>query len=243
MINTVIVTGKPAAGKSKMVNHMKDFFAEDGIRVAHIADRTRIEDAVLLDVVESPVNDDGSRVGQYSKLLFDGGPERRKFDLLDGYLLNTVHEGMIRDAAVARSSSQITLMEYAIGPVLDYGQDKPPLLQTAEHLVKAVRANDILDTTLIIEVDANMEVRGRRNAQRPDFLLPEIFKVFAPDGGEVDYQTAQELGNHYVKFLNEEDDSERYQSKCREIYRGNIFPHLPREGSIRPESYFPRKER
>ncbi len=226
MIHAIIVIGKPGCGKSIMVWYLSSLLAEDEIEVEYLSDRLGLEEAVLKDTRHARPSQDGSKIGRHSKLIADGPPGHRKVHVLDGLILNQVHESMIATIARKRSESKIILAEYAIGPDISFGKDKEPLRQSAGHLIDHIKKYHLTDSVFILDVEANLTVRAYRESKRPDAMAPETFRAYFPDGGEMEPSDQKFLDTHYLQFKNFIEDHEGYYGEVRYLYELRIRPQL-----------------
>lgn len=223
---TIFVIGKPGSGKSNLIWYLSSLLDEDGVSPKYISDRLGLEEATLKEVRYAKPDKDGIKVGTHSKLIADGPPGHRKVHVLDGYLLNNFHIETIKRLSTHSHSTKITLIEYAIGPNIDFGNGKEPLLQDAKHLVTWIKKYHILKTSIVIDVDAPFSVRERREARRPDAMAAETFRAYFPDGGEITKTDAKKLGRHYYRFKNYEEDYDGYFNEARYIYESRIRPKI-----------------
>ncbi len=226
MMNAIIVIGKPGCGKSIMVWYLSSMLTEDGFEIKYLSDRLGLEVAVLKDTKHARISQGGSKIGQHSKLIADGPPGHRKVHVLDGLILNQVHEAMIAQIAKKRTSSKVILAEYAIGPEINFGKGKEPLRQNARYLVHLLKKYHLTHSLFILEVEANLSVREYRESRRPDAMAKETFRAYFPDGGEMTQTHAKQLGKHYYRFINRDDDHDGYFSESRYVYDTFIRPNL-----------------
>lgn len=209
-----------------MVWYISSLLTEDGIPVSYLSDRIGLEEAVLTDTKRVPLSADGSRVGKHSKLIADGPPGHRKVHVLDGVLLNQVHEDMVRAVKSKPAGNNVLLVEYAIGPDIKFRPGKQPLLQSAHHFVERVRKYRAKTNIFVVDVEAPMLIRERREAQRPDAMAPETFRAYFPDGGEMISADKNYLKRRYYQFKNFDEGHEGYYSEVRYIYESMIRPNL-----------------
>lgn len=225
MITTIIVIGKSGSGKTELVSLLQQLFETDGYHVHFLSDRIGLEDAVLRDTIGGIVDESGAIIGPHSKLIADGPPGHRKVHVLDGVLLNAVHREMVDTAATAEGNT-VTILEYAIGNDIDFGEGKVPLLQSASHLIHALVSRDFVHDSLVIDVEASLEARALRNERRADGLDPKTFALYFGDGGELPQQTAILLGDHYFLLENGFHDMDAFRVQAEQIYRGFVVPRL-----------------
>ncbi|MFC1646717.1 hypothetical protein ACFL1A_00390 [Patescibacteria group bacterium] len=225
-LKAIIVIGKPGCGKSVMVWYLGSLLVEDGFKVKFLSDRIGLEDAVIKDVKGVKPDKDGIKYGKHSKLIADGPPGHRKVHILDGYFLNKVHEKFISDIVNLNNRKVVTIIEYAIGPIIDFGPKKSPLLQDSKYLISLIKKNRVKKSILVIDVEANLKVRQLRESSRSDSMAPETFEAYFPDGGEITKSQERILGNSYIRFLNNDEDHDGYFSEARYIYEVNIKPYL-----------------
>lgn len=225
MIKTIIVIGKPGCGKSIMVWYLSSLLTADGYEVQYLSDRLELEEAVLKDTHRASRAADGSKIGRHSKLIADGPPGHRKVHVLDGMILNRVHEKMISHLA-QKGSQKVVLAEYAIGPDIDFGLGKEPLRQSARHLIGFLQKYKLTDFVFILDVEAPLAIREVREGKRPDAMALETFRAYFPDGGEMGSDDIKKLGGHYYRYYNGDEDHEGYYSEVRFLYSTYIRPKL-----------------
>lgn len=225
MIDTIIVIGKPGCGKSIMVWYLGSLLTEEGIDVHYVSDRIELENGILADTKGVGKQPDGTKIGKHSKLIADGPPGHRKVHVLDGSILNHVHKSMIQKIK-SNDSQQMTIMEYAIGPDIDFGSGKEPLLQSAHHLVDWLHDEGVINRMFVIDVESPLAIREDRQYARPDAMAVETFRAYFPDGGEMTKADKKTLGSHYHQFRNLEEDNDAYFSEARHVYETYISPRL-----------------
>lgn len=225
MIDTIMVIGKPGCGKSIMVWYLSSLLLEDGIEPHYLSDRIELENGILADIKNVKKQPDGSKIGKHGKLIADGPPGHRKVHVLDGSILNHAHKSMIQNIK-NRDLLQTTIMEYAIGPDIDFGRDKEPLRQNASHLVAWIRDFGLLKRIFIVDVESPLAIREHRQYARPDAMAVETFRAYFPDGGEMTKTDKTTLGNHYFQFRNLEEDNDAFFSESRYLYKSLIAPTL-----------------
>lgn len=221
MIDTIIVIGKPGCGKSIMVWYLSSLFLENGIEAHYVSDRIELENGVLADTRGARKQPDGSKIGNHSKLIADGPPGHRKVHVLDGSILNGVHKSMIQSIK-SRDPLKTTIMEYAIGPDIDFGSGKEPLRQSASRLVALLQHYGVTRRVFVLDVESPLPVREHRQYRRPDAMAPETFRAYFPDGGEMTKEDKKKLGDHYSQFMNLEEDNEAFFSESRYLYETRI---------------------
>ncbi|MDO8451390.1 MAG: hypothetical protein Q7S76_00805 [bacterium] len=226
MIDAIIIIGKPGSGKSVMVWYLNGLLDQDGIAVTHHSDRLGLEEAVLEDTKSAKKLPDGSKLGIHSKLIADGPPGHRKVHVLDGTILNRVHEEMIASLVKRKKETGVALVEYAIGPDIDFGSGKEKLLQSAHHLVSHLEKYHVTTSVFVVDVEAGLAVRGERQEKRPDAMAEETFRAYFPDGGEIGKKEEKILRGHYYRFRNREEDHDGYYSEARYLYEAHILPGL-----------------
>lgn len=226
MIDSIIVIGKPGSGKSILIWYLTSLLDEDGVVVHHVSDRLGLEYAVLKDTKKSIPSHDGTKVGPHSKLISDGPPGHRKVHILDGRLLNKVHEDNIKLLRRAKKTRDIYLVEYAIGPRIDFGKGKEALTQTADDFVKLLKKYRIIKRSFIIDAETPFYIRAAREAIRPDAMALETFQTYFPDGGEMTKYYTRILGDKYYQFKNQEEDHDGYFSEVKYLYEQRIRPYL-----------------
>ncbi len=225
MIDTILVTGNGGAGKSIMVWYLSSLLLEGGFEIHYISDRLGLEEAVMKDTEHVKTRTDGSKVGRHSKLIADGPPGHKKVHVLDGSILNTVHDDMIAEVRNKRDA-RIFLIEYATGPQIQFGPGKEPLRQTADHLVDFIKRHNVLERLFLIDVQVPVSIRAMRQSHRPDAMATETFEAYFGDGGEISTRARKYLGKHYFRFGNIEEDNDGYFSEVRHLYETRIFPEL-----------------
>lgn len=225
MIDTILVIGKPGCGKSSMIWYVSGLLLEDGVEAHFVSDRIELENGVLDDTKKSRRLPDGSRVGNHSKLIADGPPGHRKVHVLDGSILNHVHKSMIQ-SITSKDSVQTTIMEYAIGPDIDFGPGKEPLRQSSVHLIKWLREYGLVKRVFVIDVESPLAIREHRQYTRPDAMAPETFRAYFPDGGEITKADKIKLGHNYYQFRNLEEDNDAFFSESRYLYETRLAPKL-----------------
>jgi energy-coupling factor transporter ATP-binding protein EcfA2 len=226
MIDAIIVIGKPGSGKSILIWYLSGLLAEDNVSVHHYSDRLSLEQAVLKDTAHSKPQPNGVKIGKHSKLIVDGPPGHRKVHVLDGILLNRVHDNAIRNLQHTRHPSEVYLVEYAIGPRIDFGKGKEVLMQTADDLVELLKKYRVVEKVFIIDAEASLAIREAREAKRSDAMAPETFRSYFPDGGEISQNSKKTLKKRYYRFNNHEEDHGGYFSEARYIYESMIRPGL-----------------
>lgn len=226
MIDSIFVIGKPGSGKSIMVWYITSLLLEYGYNVFHKSDRLGLEEDVLKDTAHTNFQQDGSKIGKHSKLIADGPPGHRKVHVLDGLILNRVHESYVLHIANHKVPGTINLIEYAIGPEIDFGGGKEPLTQTADNLAKNIIKYRIMDRIFIIDVESPFIIRAYREMVRPDAMAPETFRAYFPDGGEMTDSMVKKLGKHYHHFKNLEEDHDGYYSEAKYVFEYKILPNL-----------------
>lgn len=225
MIDTIFIIGKPGCGKSIMVWYLSSLLLEDGIQAHYVSDRIELENGILADTKGVKKQPDGSRIGKHGKLIADGPPGHRKVHVLDGSILNNVHESMIRSIK-DKNPQLISIMEYAIGPDIDFGSGKEMLQQSTKHLVKWLQKYILISRVFIIDVESPLAVREHRQYARPDAMARETFRAYFPDGGEMTKSDKTKLEHHYYQFRNLEEDNDAYFSEARYLYETRIAPEL-----------------
>jgi len=225
MIDTIIVIGKPGCGKSIMVWYVSSLLLEDGIEAHYVSDRIELENGILADTKGARKQPDGSRIGKHGKLIADGPPGHRKVHVLDGKILNHVHKSMIQNIK-SRDPLLTSIMEYAIGPDIDFGPGKEPLRQSTAHLIQWLQDYRLTKRVFIIDVESPLAIRQHRQYARPDAMAIETFRAYFPDGGEMTKSDKAKLGSHYYQFKNMEEDNDAYYSEVRNLYDSRIAPKM-----------------
>ena len=211
-----------------MVWYLGALLDEDGYSISYLSDRLMLEEGVLADNQRSRRLADGSKIGKHSKLIADGPPGHRKVHVLDGNILNNVHRFMIQSIK-KNNPERTTIMEYAIGPDIDFGHDKEPLLQSTKHFVGWLQEFRLIKRVFIIDVESPLAIREARQYARPDAMAIETFRAYFPDGGEMTKADKTKLGNHYYQFRNLEEDNDAFFSEARYLYESRIAPELFRK--------------
>jgi nucleoside-triphosphatase THEP1 len=233
MINAIVVIGKPGSGKTEMVRHLGSFLTADGFVVDQLSDRIGLEEAVLEDTRDGYYDQEGRKFGSHSMLIADGLSGHRKVHVLDGYLLNRVHERMVTYIVRDREPNVVILAEYAIGPDVTFEEGREPLLQSAKHLVRHLIRSDVHSEVSVVDVEAILPVRAAREARRPDAMEPETFRAYFGDGGEMVPVDAAGLGDRYHFFANGSDNLGEFFVEANSLYREVLRPQLPLEGGKR----------
>ncbi len=225
MIDTILIIGNGGAGKSIMVWYLSSLLTENGFDIHYISDRLGLEEAVIKDTQNAPRQPDGSKVGKRSKLIADGPPGHKKVHVLDGSILNNIHDGMIARIA-GKKQKEIFLIEYATGPEISFGGQKEPLRQTADSLVGLIKKYRVRGRMFLIEIHVPVGIRQQRQSHRPDAMASETFHAYFGDGGNMSPITQTYLGNHYYRLVNVEEDNDGYFSEVRYLYETYIAPKL-----------------
>lgn len=225
MIKTIFVIGKPGSGKSVMIWYLHSLLEEDGFKVIHLSDRISLEEGVLRDTKNANPDKTGIKVGLHSKLIADGPPGHRKVHVLDGVILNLIHENYVRRISRSRSRA-IYLVEYAVGPVVDFGPGREKLYQDGTFLLENLTKYNLLPYAFILDISAKLDIRQERESRRADAMAPETFKSYFPDGGEITDRQAGKLKRNYYRFVNHTEDYDGYYSEARYIYESLIRKKL-----------------
>lgn len=225
MIDTIIVIGKPGCGKSIMVWYLSSLLREEGIEAHYISDRIELENGILADTKGVKKQPNGSKIGKHGKLIADGPPGHRKVHVLDGSILNTVHKSMIQNIK-SKDPLLTSIMEYAIGPDIDFGPNKEKLTQGAHHLSNLLLEYGLMKRVFVIDVESPLAIREHRQYSRPDAMAPETFRAYFPDGGEITKSDKIKLGRNYYQFRNLEEDNDAFFSETRYLYETRIAPKL-----------------
>lgn len=228
MIDTIIVIGKPGCGKSIMVWYLTSLLLEDGIEAHYVSDRIELENGILTDTRRAKKQPDGSKIGKLGKLIADGPPGHRKVHILDGTILNVAHQTMVASLR-DKDPSVTTIMEYAIGPDIDFGPNKETLLQNTHHFVQWLHQYDLIKRVFVIDVESPLAIREQRQYSRPDAMAMETFRAYFPDGGEMSRVDTVKLGSHYYQFRNLEEDNDAFFSEARYVFETYITPKLRRK--------------
>lgn len=209
-----------------MVWYLAGLLEEDGFHVAFLSDRIGLEEGTLKDVRGVKVGADGAKVGKHSKLIADGPPGHRKVHVLDGIILNRVHEDMVRQVTHNKKRKTVTIGEYAIGPNIDFGPKKETLEQSTHALVSLIKKYKAQKSLFILDIEASLASREYRQSKRPDSMAEETFRAYFPDGGEMSKEDAKQLGSYYYRFINKDEDHDGYYSEARHVYEKYIRPKL-----------------
>lgn len=229
MMDTILVMGNGGAGKSIMVWYLSGLLVESGYGIHYLSDRLGLEDGVMKDVKGVRRKPDGSKTGRHSKLIADGPPGHKKVHVLDGSILNEVHDNMI--AAIGKKNDgRVLLIEYATGPEIDFGEQKEPLGQTSDQLIERVKRYNVRDRLFVVDIHVPVSIRQIRQSHRPDAMAPETFHAYFGDGGEISAQSSKYLGDHYYQLKNIEEDNEAYFSEVRYLFESRIRPKLKKGG-------------
>ncbi|MCL4360628.1 hypothetical protein M1555_05265 [Patescibacteria group bacterium] len=201
-----------------------------------VSDRTWLEQAVLLDVAYrgQVIGSEGLR-GNHSILLNDGPAGHRQFRVTDGRLLNEVHEQMIAYVGNQQREGAVVIVEYATGPVAEFGPGKERLLQDGSSLLGGIHETRAGGRLFLLDVEAPLEIRALRNSGRPDGLDDETFRRYFQDGGEVDALEAQAHGIFFHRLENGYHDPVRFAREVETIYTDIVSPRLSNEGRIQGE--------
>ncbi len=229
MMDTILIMGNGGAGKSIMVWYLSSLLVESGYEIHYASDRLGLEEGVMRDTKYARRLPDGSKIGKHSKLIADGPPGHKKVHVLDGSILNTVHNDMI--AAIGRKKdSRVLLIEYATGPEIQFGKGKEPLRQTADELVGLVKKHGIRERLFAIDIHVPVAIRQVRQSHRPDAMAAETFHAYFGDGGKISAQARNYLGDRYYLLRNTEEDNEAYYSEVRYLYEAQIRKKLIQKG-------------
>lgn len=240
MFYSLFTIGKPGGCKSTAnAKILYELYSRMGVYPQIVSDRLLLEEAVIRDILSNGIRrPDGSWEGEHS-ILFDANPPpgKKVFEVKDGTLLNRVHDEMIRLACM-HDNPQGLLIEYAIGPDVQFG-DREPLLQSGQSLIdrfaQTVRDED--HRVLVLEVDAGLDERLRRNGERVDGMKAETFRKFFPDGGELHGHegTLSAMGVEYYFIDNDYNDLDRFLHEIEGNVRDSIRPFIEGVRTVRPE--------
>lgn len=225
MIDTILVMGNGGAGKSIMVWYLSSLLIESGYEIHYISDRLGLEDGVMKDVKGVRRQPDGSKIGRHSKLIADGPPGHKKVHVLDGSILNAVHDQMI-GAIKRKKNAHVYLVEYATGTEISFRKGKEPLRQTSDALVGLIKKHGVRDRVFAINIQVPVGIRQVRQSHRPDAMAAETFHAYFGDGGYITSKAKKYLGDHYYQLKNIEEDNEAYFSEVRYLYESRIRPKL-----------------
>lgn len=228
MISAILIIGNAGSGKSAIVWYLGSLLDEDHVETHYVSDRIGLEEAIVRDTRNVRPRKDGVRVGKHSKFIADGPPGFKKVHVLDGVLLNTVHEKMIKDLTKKKRDSFV-LLEYAVGPDISFGEKKIPLLQSVTHVVRMLKRYHLIHSVFVIDVDAPYEVREKRELKRRDAMAAETFHSYFPDGGQMTKDDEKILGNHFVRFTNTDEDYEWCFSEIKYRYEQFIRPKIEKK--------------
>ena len=225
MISAILIIGNAGSGKSVIVWYLGSLLDEDGIDIQYVSDRLGLEEGVMKDTKHTRADKDGVRIGTHSKFIADGPPGFKKVHVLDGCLLNRVHEHML-NGLTKKGRNRFALLEYAIGPDIPFGKKKETLLQSGKHVVRMLKTFHLLDSVYVIDVEAPYAVREKRELRRRDAMAPETFRSYFPDGGQITKRDKKILGVHYVRFNNIDEDNEGCYSEIKYRYEKYIRPKI-----------------
>lgn len=246
---SIITIGKPGGCKSTANAYILYDFQRTGLTPQFVSDRLLLEEAVVHDIMLSgKKNQDGSWEGDHG-ILFDGDkpPGRKVFQIKDSILLNRIHDQMI-ELSVTHHVPHGVIFEFATGADKDLGEGGI-LLQSGESIITRFRENPVRDErrVIVVEIDASLDERMRRNGERVDGMLPETFRAFFGDGGELreSGDTLRQFGVDYHWINNDYNDLGRFIRTLEEFRAEYIRPLLEgnfpgREGFVPP--LFPGKE-
>lgn len=231
MTDALFIIGKSGSGKTEMANIQCSLLAQDGFSPLFLSDRIGLEEAVLADVgYRGGVIGEAGLTGSHSMLLEDGPPGHRKIHVLDGSLLNLVHDQMILYVQDHHDKNVVVVAEYAIGPDVSFGSGRESLMQSGQELLIRLREHNVTNRVFIMDVEASFDIRAQRNASRPDGLDANTFAAYFRDGGEMNKRMAQRAGVRYHQHNNGHHDSARFNREAQQIYYEHVFPLLIQEG-------------
>lgn len=231
MTDAIFIIGNSGSGKTEMASLQSSFLNSDGFSPLVISDRIWLEEAVISDVgYQVQIVGPEGLLGPHSKMLADGPPGHRKVHVLDGYLLNRVHEQMVLYVKEKRNKNEIIVAEYATGPDIQFGDGLEPLLQSGQDLLERLERNEVEDKIFLIGVEAPLSVRSARNAARSDGLDEKTFALYFRDGGELPGDVAKALGIHFHLFDNGYHDPARFLREAQQIYYEKVYPLVQQEG-------------
>jgi dephospho-CoA kinase len=225
MISAILIIGNAGSGKSAIVWYLGSLLDEDGIKIRYVSDRLGLEKGVIEDTRNARPDSQGVRIGSHSKFIADGPPGFKKVHVLDGVILNNVHENMIKDLT-KKGRDTFVLLEYAIGPDIMFGKNKKPLLQSITHVVRMLKTNHLMGSVFVIDVDAPYSVREKRELKRRDAMAAETFHSYFPDGGQMTKSDQKLLGDYCVRFYNTDEDYEWCFSEIKYRYEQFIRPKI-----------------
>lgn len=231
MTKAVFIIGNSGSGKTEMANLQSSFLNRDGFSSFLISDRIWLEEAVIADVGYrgQHIGPEGL-VGIHSKMIADGPPGHRKVHVLDGFLLNRVHEQMIAYVRENRINKEIVVAEYATGPDIRFGDKLEPLMQSGQDLLERIRRHQVNDNIFLIGVDSPLSVRSARNAARSDGLDAETFALYFRDGGDLPKDIAQKYGVSFHLLDNGYHDPKRFFREAQQIYYERVYQLVKQEG-------------
>lgn len=241
MYYSIMTIGKPGGCKStanaKILYEMKRL----GFDPVPVSDRVLLETEVVEDTnVFGQMRGDGSLEGKHS-ILFDGNqPSGRKvFEVTDGVLLNKVHDNMV-EMAGNHNDVRGVLFEYATGPDV-MSLPREPLLQSGQNLIERFKKypKETNHHILVVEVDASLEERMRRNGRRVDGMRPGTFLKYFPDGGELrdEGYKFDEMGIQFVRIDNDHDDLARFLGDIEKICETHVRTIYEHDQSSHRERY------
>ena len=236
-IDAILVMGKYAAGKTDFTSFLMDRLPqEESIRrpITFSSDRIFIEEQVIQDVWrdDAPVK---GREGAHSILYKPlAEPGFREFGVKDGTLHRFAHKAMVEGIRYKKNPS-LQVLEIGIGPDVEIKAGQPILLQSGDHFLRLFRDDHIMDSILVVEVEASYPVRLERNASRGNPVPENIFLAAARDGDEF-YRADHGLGHRHILFPNETNDTSVFLREAEQIVSERIVPYIREEGvNILPE--------
>lgn len=234
MVKNVVIIGNSGSGKTVFSKHISELLRSDGFQVNYFSDKLGLEEKLLEEVRYSPVQPDGSRIGKHGILVADGLPGKRKVQILDGSLLNGVHEDMI--ASLAKDDlpvNTVNIIEYATGKELEFGEGKEPWLQSPQNFIERLRSNGILDKQnglMVIEIKAPLKLREQWHIAKPDAFDLEFYRRSYPDGISLSDEDVSLITNYHC-FDNTRDDINEFNVKTHQIYMDFIRQNAIGEGN------------
>jgi hypothetical protein len=238
MKNTVFVAGAPASGKSVGKDIFTDLLTRDGYHVIGMTDRLELERVVANEMRGRTPNLDGSVESQNTILLNpEDNPKFWGMQFKTAWALNTAHDEMfatIRDLSREHDPGRIVVAEIAYGE--DAAYPGGPLRQSANEFVAAFVKQGILNTMLLLDIQASHQTRREWNKKRTiGRIPPEEFDLYFKDGGGFGKQEIQFLNGRYQSIQNEHISSDMFVQLLRGTYDTFILPGVRGEGHVQRE--------
>ncbi len=246
-INTIVIAGAPASGKSVGKDIISNQLSRDGFYVIGMTDRMELERVVANEMRGRAPNPNGSVESENTILLNPSAdPKFWGMEFKTAWALNRAHEEMfatIRDLSRENDPGRIIVAEIA------YGEDAPyprgPLRQSAGEFVAAFVKQGILHRMLLLDIQASHETRRDWNKKRTVGRIPsEEFDLYFKDGGGFGSQEIRLLGERYHSIKNEGITPREFASLLYGEYDTFIVPGIRGEGQRTSEEFLnPRTRR